>query len=445
MTQLVPPRVLPPDAPLGRLAFMAAFVRNPLETLPRAVYERDVVAYGDRVWITAPSLVRKVLLDDRERYRKLSSIRLLGPLLGRGILTSEGAEWKWQRQAAAPMFRQQDLLRLVPAFVDATERLVARWRARPGEQPIDRDMTRVTFEVISSTLLPSADASLGAVFERSMGGFQRAAGWSLFYASTGLPGWLPRPGMLSSARAAATLRRATDAVLQERRSGQGEGGELLQRLVAARDPETGRSMDDTRLVDNLLTFYLAGHETTARALAWTLYLVARSPQWASLLEEEIDAVTGGAPVAPEHIERLTLVEQVLKESMRLYPPAPILSRQAVEDTEIGGERLRRGMSVVMPIYAIHRHSSRWRDPDVFDPSRFSGSNEASIERYQYLPFGAGPRICIGMAFAMIEATAMLATLLQRVRFAALEGRDPYPVARVTLLPRGGVTLKVSPK
>lgn len=443
MTPLLPPRVTPPEAPLGRLAFMAAFVRNPLETLPRAVYETDVVRYRDRVWITAPALVRKVLLDERERYRKLSSIRLLGPLLGRGILTSEGAEWKWQRQAAAPIFRQHDLLRLVPAFVEATERLVARWRARPGEQAIDRDMTRVTFEVISSTLLPSTDAGLAAVFERSMGGFQRAAGWSLFFASTGLPAWLPRPGMLASARAAAALRGATDAVLQEGKSRPGEGGELLQRLIAARDPETGRAMDDTRLVDNLLTFYLAGHETTARALAWTLYLLARSPQWASLLEEEIDAVTGGAPVAPEHIERLTLVEQVLKESMRLYPPAPMLARQAVEDGEIGGAPVRRGMSVVMPIYAIHRHRRRWPDPDVFDPSRFSAANEASIERYQYLPFGAGPRICIGMAFAMIEAAAMLATMLQRVRFSALAGHDPYPVARVTLLPRGGVTLKVT--
>ncbi|HEY6864689.1 MAG TPA: cytochrome P450 [Burkholderiales bacterium] len=443
--RLVPPRVVPPEAPLGRLAFIAAFVRNPLEALPRVVYEQDVVPYRDRVWITAPALVRKVLLDDRERYRKLSSIRLLGPLLGRGILTSEGAEWKWQRQAAAPAFRQQDLLPLVPAFVAATERLVARWRARPGEQAIDRDMTRVTFEVISGTLLPSADASLGAVFERSMGGFQKAAGWSLFFASTGLPAWLPRPGMLTSARSVRALRGATHSVLQERKSAPGEGGELLQRLIAARDPETGRSMDDTRLVDNLLTFYLAGHETTARALAWTLYLLARSPQWSSLLEEEVDAVTGGAPVAPEHIERLTLVQQVLKESMRLYPPAPMLARQAVAEAEIGGERVRPGMSVVMPIYAIHRHRSRWSEPDVFDPSRFSGDNEASIERYQYLPFGAGPRICIGMAFAMIEATAMLATMLQRARFSALEGRDPYPVARVTLLPRGGITLNVTTK
>ena len=436
---------MPPEAPLGRLAFIAAFVRNPLETLPRAVYERDLVRYGARVWISAPALVRAVLLDERERYRKLSSIRLLGPLLGRGILTSEGAEWKWQRQAAAPAFRQADLLRLVPGFVDAALRLVARWRARPGVQAVDRDMTRATFEVISSTLLPSADERLAAVFERSMGAFQHAAGWGIFYASAGLPAWLPRPGMVSSARAVAALRRATHRVLDERRAAREPREDLLHRLMLSRDPESGRSMDDARLVDNLLTFYLAGHETTARALAWTLYLLARSPQWHSLLEEEVDAVTGGGPVEARHIDELVLAQQVLKEAMRLYPPAPLLARQAIEDTELGGEKIRRGTSVVMPIYAIHRHAKRWSDPDAFDPGRFSPANEAAIERYQYLPFGAGPRICIGMAFAMIEATAMLATLVRHVRFAPLAGRDPYPVARVTLLPRGGVSLEVRPK
>jgi cytochrome P450 len=418
-------------------------VRNPLEAIPRSVYERDAVPYGARVWITAPALVRTVLLDERERYRKLSTLRLLGPLLGRGILTSEGAEWKWQRQAAAPVFRQQDLLRLVPSFAHAAARLVERWRAAPGVQAIDRDMTRATFEVISSTLLPSADAGVAQVFERSMAAFQRGAGWGILYASTGMPSWLPRPGMLSSARAAAALRRATHAVLRESRAAGAQAEDLLRRLMASRDPETGRTMDDTRLVDNLLTFYLAGHETTARALAWTLYLLARSPQWHSLLEEEIAAVTGGAPVAAEHIEQLTLVQQVLKESMRLYPPAPLIARQAIEDGELGGVPVRRGMSVVMPIYAIHRHAKRWDEPDVFDPSRFSPEREAAIERYQYLPFGAGPRICIGMAFAMIEATAMLATLLQHARFSPVEGHDPHPVARVTLLPRGGVSLRVT--
>jgi cytochrome P450 len=212
--------------------------------------------------------------------------------------------------------------------------------------------------------------------------------------------------------------------------------------MLARDPESGQSMNDEQLVDNLLTFYLAGHETTARALTWTLYLLARAPEWAAALEAEITEVTRGAAVTGEHIERLVLVQQVLKEAMRLYPPVPMMSRQAVRDTTLDGVRVAAGDSIVIPIYAIHRHARRWRDPDAFDPTRFAPANESAIHRYQYLPFGAGPRICIGMAFAMVEATAVLATLLQHARFAPVEAHEPYPLARVTLVPRGGMPLKV---
>ena len=426
---------------------MAAFVRNPLEVLPRQVYEQDLYAYRDRVWVTAPSLVRTVLRDEIDKYSKAVIMRLLGPLLGRGLLTSEGAEWKWQRQASAPMFRQQDLLRFVPTFVQVAERLVARWRAAaPGAvQPIDSDMTRITFEVISATLLPSADETVAPVVERSMATFQRSVGWSIFYATSGLPAWLPRPGMASSARAVARLRKAVLAMLRERRAGGTQGDDLMHRLMRARDPETGQTMDENLLADNLLTFYLAGHETTARALSWTLYLLARSPEWSEQLAGEVERVTGGAPVAAGHVERLVLVQQVLKESMRLYPPVPSFSRRATLDTELGGARVRAGSTVVVPIYAIHRHQKRWADPDAFDPTRFAPESEARLERYQYMPFGAGPRICIGMAFAMLEATAMLATLLQRARFATVPGHEPYPVARVTLVPRGGMPLRVTVK
>ncbi len=147
-------------------------------------------------------------------------------------------------------------------------------------------------------------------------------------------------------------------------------------------------------------------------------------------------MTGGAPVTAEHIDKLVLTQQVLKESMRVYPPVPMLSRQAIADITIGGHAIKAGTSIVMPIYAIHRHHKRWRDPDVFDPTRFAPENEAGISRYQYLPFGAGPRICIGMAFAMIEATAMLATLLQSASFEPVAGHEPTPIARVTLHPKG---------
>jgi cytochrome P450 len=447
--RLVPARIIPPAQPLKGLAFLAAFVRNPLQVVPQAVYEQDLVentvGSAQRLWITSPALVKTVLLDEREKFQKLSQIRLLSPLLGKGILTTEGAEWKWQRQASAPMFRHQDLMGFVPAFVRATEAQVATWRAAPpgAVQAVDRDMTRTTFDVISATLLPSADH---ATVEKSMGLFQRGTGWGLLYAMAGAPLWLPRPGMVSGARATRMLRASVAAMLRQRRDVEARTGgspdDLMHRLMRAQDPESGQSMNEERLIDNLLTFYLAGHETTARALAWTLYLVARSPQWAAMLEEEIDRVTGGGPVEGAHIEQLALVQQVLKESMRLFPPVPLLSRQCVAATRLEGIDIVPGATVVMPIYAMHRHARRWEDPDSFDPTRFAPDREAKIPRYQYLPFGAGPRICIGMAFAMIEATAMLATLLQKARFAPVAGHEPFPLARVTLQPGGGMPLKV---
>jgi cytochrome P450 len=450
--RLVPARLTPSAKPLNRIAFIAAFVRNPLLVVPRAAYEEDFVAVlrggTPFAWATSPALIKTVLLDEREKFRKLSQIRLLSPLLGKGILTSEGAHWKWQRQASAPMFRREDLLGFVPTFVRASEALVAKWRAAPAGavRPIDRDMSAATFEVISATLLPSADHTVGPAVERSVGVFQKSGAWGQLFAMANAPAWLPRPGMLSGMRAVGSLRSSVAAMLRERRELEAKSGsapdDLMHRLMQARDPESGQAMNDEQLIDNLLTFYLAGHETTARALTWTLYLLSRSPQWSDALEDEIARVTGGAPLASAHLERLVLVQQVLKESMRLYPPVPMMARQCVAATRLDGHDIAPGTTVVIPIYALHRHARRWADPDAFDPERFAAEREAQIPRHQYMPFGAGPRICIGMGFAMIEATAMLATFVQRARFAPLEGHEPVPVARVTLLPGGGMPLKV---
>ena len=427
-----------------------AFVRNPLAVVPRAAYEEDFVSGAERgtppvAWATAPALIKKVLLDEREKFQKLSTIRFLGPLLGKGILTSEGAEWRWQRQASSPMFRREDLLGFVPAFVHATQKLLERWRlSRAGStQAIERDMARVTFDVISATLLPSADQTVGPAVERATAGFQKAGAWGQLFAFAKIPQWLPRPGYLSGRRSVVELRGAVVQMLREKRALSSKPDDLMHRLMHARDPETGQQMNDEQLIDNLLTFYLAGHETTARALTWTLFLLSRFPDWMGKLREEISSVTRGAPVGAEHIDRLLLVQQVLKESMRLYPPVPLMSRQAVVDTTLAGHAIRAGTSVVMPIYAIHRHARRWEAPDEFDPERFSPEREAKIPRYQYMPFGAGPRICIGMAFSQIEATAMLATLLRHARFEPVEGHEPVLISRVTLLPGGGMPLKVT--
>jgi cytochrome P450 len=238
------------------------------------------------------------------------------------------------------------------------------------------------------------------------------------------------------------LRSSVAAMLRERREVAQERDDLMHRLMRATDPETGAPMNEEQLIDNLLTFYLAGHDTTAKALTWTLFLLAQSPEWTSVLKDEIARVTGGAPVAAAHIDKLVLTQQVIKESMRIYPPVPMMSRQAVADTMLGPLAIQAGMSVFIPIYALQRHRARWHNPDLFDPTRFAPDKEAGISRYQYMPFGAGPRICIGMAFAMIEATAMLATMLQSARFGIADGHEPVPIARVTLYPRGGMPLKV---
>jgi cytochrome P450 len=346
------------------------------------------------------------------------------------------------------MFKPQDLLGFVPAFVRAADATVSRWRASPAGtvQHIDEDMTRVTFDVITSTLMPSSDESFGRTVQESILVLQRYGGWDILFASMNMPRWVPKPGMFAEPRAVLRLRSVVMKLMRElrdKRKVDGEPDDLMRRLIAARDPESGRAMDDEQLVDNLLTFYLAGHETTAKALTWTLYLLSRSPQWAGLVVDEIARVTGGRAVRGEDIEKLVLTQQVLKESMRLYPPVPMMSRQAVTDIRLGDRIIAKDTSVLMSIYAIQRHSKRWERPHEFDPTRFAPSREASIPRYQYMPFGAGPRICIGMPFAMIEATAILATFLQHASFEWSGTEEPVPVARVTLVPKGGMPMKVA--
>lgn len=303
-------------------------------------------------------------------------------------------------------------------------------------------MTRATFDVICATLLPSGDASVSATVAASTERFQKFGVWHRLYIIGNVPSWVPQPGRRTMRAAVRSLRSVVADLVRARRNVANAPDDLMHRLMQARDPDTGAPMSDEQLIDNLLTFYLAGHETTAMALTWTLYLLALSPEWTRALKDEIARVTGGAPVAAEHIDKLVLTEQVLKESMRVYPPVPMLSRQATTDITIGSHAIKAGTSLVMPIYAIHRHRQRWHDPDRFDPTRFAPEKAASISRYQYLPFGAGPRVCIGMAFAMIEATAMLATMLQEVRFEPVEDHQPAPIARVTLQPKGGMPLKV---
>lgn len=431
------------------MAFAANFLRNPLASIPEAVYEQDFVAYDKNrvplVWITDPAYIKTVTLDARDDFSKAAQKRLLGPLLGNGILTAEGQDWKWQRQTSAPMFRHQDLLAMVPPIVEATEAYIAGLTHNStGEaRAIDHDMTRVTFDVISATLLPGGNSEMEHAIESNAGRFQASTGWTLLFALLNIPSWVPRPGRSVRSQGVHVLRQSVLSLIARRRAMSTKPDDLMQRLMDAKNPETGQQMSDEQLIDNLLTFYLAGHETTAKALTWTLYLLSRAPNWEAKLLAEVRQVVGDGPVKAEHIDKLTLTQQVVKESMRLYPPAPQFGRLALKDTQFGPHTVKAGTQVLIPVYAIHRHRKYWADPDQFDPTRFEPAKEAKIPRYQYLPFGAGPRICIGMAFAMMEAVAILATLVRAARFTSQPSLNPEPISRVTLVPKGGMPMHVT--
>ncbi len=445
--ELYPPRVEPAAKPLPIHKFLPRFIDNPIASWPRAVFDEPAFSvWSGRnavTWVCNPADIKRILLDERDDFAKTPlEKRVLGPLLGNGLLTSDGADWRWQRQIAAPLFRHHDILEWVPAMNAAADEMIAIWQASPGARPIDRDMSKATLSIIYKTLLSGGEAFIGDAIERAQDDYLAPISWEIGYAVVGLPKWLPHPGKRRMRRLEQELRSAVAALITARRRAPGDTPDLLTRLLAATHPETGEPMSDAQLVDNLLTFYSAGHATTAMALTWTLYLLARSPAWAERLVREIATVCGDGPVEARHVELLVETQMVLKEAMRLYPPAPVLSRLAVKDCQFSGVKVAAGSHIVVPIYAVHRHTRLWRDPDRFDPERFSPDLAKEIDRYQYLPFGGGPRICIGMAFAMIEATVLLARFLQRFSFEAAAGYGPEPISRVTLRPRGGMQLTV---
>lgn len=441
-----PPTVTPPPQPLSLPRYLLNFVRNPLRVLPAIAFEAPVVQYGlDLTVVTDPALVKRVLLDERENFPKTHFEReTLGPLLGNGVLIAQDPEWRWQRQIAAPLFRHADILDYVPVMAAAAEETIARWRTSSGAvRRIDLDMTHATFRIISETMLHDDDPAVADVIERANQNYLTPISWPLAYCLVGVPQWMPYPGRASRRRAERDMRAVVHKLVANRRTAAEGRGDLLARLLAARDPESKRQMSDEQMVDNLLTFLLAGHETTSRALAWALYIVSQTPAWETRMLREIADVAADGPIEAKHIDGLQTVTMFLKETMRVYPPISSMVRVAAKDTDLGGAKVKAGKIVIIPIYAIHRHKRLWEDPAKFDPERFLPEREARLVRCQYMPFGAGPRICIGASFSLVEAIVLFASFLRAAKFQAPAGLVPEPLSRVALQPKGGMPLKVT--
>lgn len=444
-----PPTLQPPERALSPLRFLVAMVRNPITVWPKQVCETSIyvqdVAGQTIAFVTDPELLKIVFDPSSDLYPKNPlEDRLYRPLMGEGILNAQGDLWRWQRRAVAPLFRPSAILGQVPQMVAAADRILTKWREAGPEsiQPIDPAMMRATFEVVSQALLPDDGSFEMSDIERWTTEYLAGSSWDIVYAMLKVPRWMPHPRRRRALSAARNIRTVLGQLIQQRLRKPCDGEDLLGRLLATADPISGCPMASHRVLDNVITFLIAGHETTYSTLTWTLYLLARSPEWQKKVRDEVSALTQGGPVTSEHLDKLSVCSQVLKEAMRLYPPAPILSRVCTKRVELGGRQFAPGTMFFVPIYAIHRHRKLWDDPDAFDPSRFELKREAAHSRYAFMPWGAGSRVCIGAAFSMMEATVILATLAQTVRFSLTTDREPLPLARITLRPKETIRLNV---
>ena len=440
-------RDLPPVRRRLTIGQFARITRNQLESLPPETFRERIVhtrVFGrDRYHVMDPDLIGEALVRRADIMRRAPEMRrALVPLLGEGLLTAEDSNWRWQRRAVAAGFQPARLADMVPTMIAAAERTRDRWLAG-GDAPlaVAHEMMRTTFDIIVETMFDGGVGLDVARVARSITDYAHPLGWVLAYTLARLPDWTPYPGRARAREATTYLRGTLARILAERRARPSTRADLVAMLLGAVDPQDGRTMSDEEIIDNLLTFVTAGHETTSLGLAWTFHLLAHHPEVEARLFAELDAVCPGGTVTPEAMPRLTYTRQVFSEAMRLYPPAPMISRFVAEDMELGGVRIPAGAMLVVPIYAVHHHALLWQEPERFDPDRFAPDVAAARSRYAYMPFGAGPRVCIGNGFAVQEAVAILAVLLARLRLRDVATAPSTPVMKVTLRPSPDLAMR----
>lgn len=450
-TDFIPPTIAPPARPLGTLSGLAAVMRNPLELWSEDMFDSDLSVMrlpGQKfVTVTDPELAKTVLLDDAAAYVKSRFVnRLLKPAMGNGLLTAEGESWRAQRRAAAPAFRYEKIAALAPAVAAIGEEAAAKLSALPPGTRVDimDELVAATLDIIVEAMFGTADEVQDRdAISRDITTYFDTHGNLDLFDYFGFPEWFPRPRHRGR-QAIRRLRQAADAVIARPRDHGNDRPDLAALLTLARDPESGEALTREELIDNILTFIGAGHETTALAVTWALSILAHMPELQEALGREVRDICGDAPVSAADAERLHLHNRVVQETMRLYPPAAAVGRTAVAKTRLGPLDIDEQDHITIAVYVIQRHRGHWMNPEVFDPDRFLPENGTGRHRFAYMPFGGGGRICIGMKLALMEATILLATLIRRLRFAPDPNHKVYPQFSITLRPKGGMPLFVAP-
>ncbi len=435
----------------GRLTFVRRILTNPATATPAELREHTVFsppfAAGKLVYVADRDVLETIFVERPDDFPK-SRIdeRILRPIFGDGLLLAEGADWRWKRRLTAPVFSPAATRRFLPDIVAPFAETAKAFRCASG-RPVDATdaMKSATLTVIDRLLFGGEREIDPAKIMTSVDDYLAPAAWMVAYALFGMPQSAPFPGRARHKAAKVAVRAMLAAFVARRRAGDLASDDLCNRLIKASDPETGRVLSDTDMVDLLLTLQSAGHETSANALSWAIHLLTRMPAAQERLIGEIDAVTGGETISQDHLAELAVVRAFIEETMRLFPPAPSLSRKTRKAETLGGVAVEAGASVLVPIHLIHRHPAHWDRPNVFDLDRFIGPANPRPARTVYMPFGGGPKICVGAQLAMSEMTAGLATLLQSVRFHSAAGPEPRPLHRVTLRPAENLMVIAEPR
>jgi cytochrome P450 len=415
-----------------------------------AFFRRCFDEYGDAatfrmanrraILLSHPDDIERVLVMENKRFGKNFALRLMRPLLGNGLILAEGDAWLRQRRLIQPAFSKQQIESYAPAMVAATREFVARWQG--GEvRNIHSEMMQLTMDIAGRTLLGvNATGRFGGVRESLEGVMEDFL--ARFRNPITIPLWLPTPGNLRLKRHIGRLNDILQTLIEQRRASCSPGGDFLSLLIRARDEGDGSGLSDKQLRDEVMTMFLAGHDTTANALSWTWWLLGQNPDVQQRLRQEVDTALAGREATAADVPCLPFCENILRESMRLYPPAYVVGRRALEDCTIGDYFIRQGTNVLMSSWVVHRDSRWYERPDEFLPDRWADGLLMRIPKYAYFPFGGGPRACIGNNFAMLEGVLVIATMAQQLELSTVTRPPIKLLPAITLKPGQPLEMKV---
>jgi cytochrome P450 len=444
MSEFVPPYPIRPRRPLSVLAMLRAARRNFLSIWEEEAFEYQF--FSTRVLTrsificNSPDTVVEAFIDRHHSFeRKTPQMRhALKPLLGEGLFISDGPTWAARRRIVAPTVHVSRLPLFGPTIVEAAAERADRWARLPQGTRIDalREMATLTAEIICRTVFGrqlGAEHATGIVAAFSE--YQRLVGQLDLTYFLGLPDWLPRFHSRRLRLSAERIHHVLDRIIAECKLGMARGeASMMRLLLEARDPETDEALSPAALRDEAAVIFMAGHETTANSLAWTWYLISQAPEVEDRLNAELDRVLQDRLPTLEDVPRLVYTRAVFEETIRLYPPVPLLGRQAMHEEAIRGRRIPAGSLLLVVPWLLHRHRQLWDKPDHFIPDRFLPENSRTRPKHAYIPFSTGPRICAGAAFGLTEAILCLAVLAQRAKLRLATGAVVEPVCRLTLRP-----------